>query len=317
MNTRKHSTAKIAGIAAAIYFALVTLIACNNPKGEFFYGTLGLGDKKILVATANPGAFTVVMYDLLGHLVDVVADYTFTGDVPRGIAPYDSFNFMIMLDGVDRLQKVSLKGLPTTDYSDPGLSGALFQLAYDGINQRYYGIEGNFIEGFSKAGLRLGNPIINTTVGACVLNTPRGMFATNDARLLVVGTGNDRLNVYNVSTTTPTCVSTNTSMGANDPMAIIQHSDGKLYYVDQVLDRVSSLPSNGVGTPAVVYATDVTVINNPTALMEMPDGTLLVASDTTNSIERITTAGLRVGSTSFIRDAFSGLVSQMILIGGE
>ncbi len=34
------------GTIAAIYIALMAMIACSNPKGEFFYGTLGLGDKK-------------------------------------------------------------------------------------------------------------------------------------------------------------------------------------------------------------------------------------------------------------------------------
>lgn len=314
---RKHSIKKIVGSIATVYISLITLIACNNPEGEFFYGTLGLGDKKILVATSNAGAPTVVMYDLEGRLVDVVADYTFTNDIPRGIASFDSFSFMVLLDGVDRLQKVSLKGLGATDYADPGLTGNLFHMTYDSLGQRYFAIEGNFIEGFSKDGLRVGNPVINTTTGACVLATTRGLFATNDARLLAVGTGNDRLKIYNISTTTPTCISTNTGLGAVDPVAILQHSNGLIYYADQVNDRVNSLPSNGVGAPTIVWATNLTTISNPTALLEMPDGTLLVASDLTNSIERITTAGERVGSTPFIRDAFTGTVSQMMLIGGE
>jgi len=317
LKTGKFTTMKIVGSIAAVYLSLVALIACSNPKGEFFYGSLGLGDKKILVATANPGAYTILMYDLAGQLVDVVADYTLAVDVPRGIAPYDTFNFMVLLDGVDRLQKVSLKGSAPADYADTGLTGTLYQLAFDGLNERYYGIEGNTIEGFTKAGLRLGNPVIATTVGSCVLNVSRGIFATNDARLLVVGTGNDRLNIYNISTTTPTCVSTNTGLGATDPFAVIQHSNGLIYYADQVNDRVNSLPADGTGSPTVVWATDLTVISNPTALLELPDGTILVASDATNSIERINTSGARVGSTSFIRDAFSGLVTQMVLIGGE
>ncbi len=317
LKARNHSLKKIVGSIAAVYISLITLIACSNPQAEFFYGTLGLGDKKLLVATSNAGALTVLMYDLNGRLVDVVADYTFTNDVPRGIAAFDTFNFMILLDGVDRLQRVSLKGLGPADFADPGLAGTLFQMTFDPIGRRYYAIEGNFIEGFSREGLRIGNPIINTTVGACVLNVPRGVFATNDGRLLSVGTGNDRLSIYNISTTTPTCVSTNTSLGAFDPFAIIQHSNGLLYYVDQGNDRVNSLPASGVGAPTIVWATDLTTINNPTAILELPDGTLLVASDLTNSIERITTDGVRVGSTPFIRDAFTGAVSQMMLIGGE
>ncbi len=148
------------------------------------------------MATANPGALTIVLYDLSGRLVEVVADYTYTNDVPRGIAPFDAFSFMTLLDGVDRLSKISLKGLAPADYSDTQLTGTLFQMSYDGLSQRYFAIEGNTIEGFTKGGLRVGNPIINTTVGACVLNVSRGVFSTNDGRLLVVGTGNDRLSIY-------------------------------------------------------------------------------------------------------------------------
>lgn len=314
----KRRKLRTIGIVAAVYSALMAMIACSNPEGEFFYGTLGLGDKKILVATANPGALTVLLYDLTGHLVDVVADYTYANDFPRGIAPYDAFNFMVLLDGVDRLQKVSMKGLASQDFADTGLNGTLFMLNYDGISQRYFGIEGNTIEGFTKAGVRVGNPIINTTVGACVLNVPRGGFVTNDGRYLSVGTGNDRLSIYNVTLSTPTCISTNTSLGAVDPFAVLQHSrNGLIYIADQINDRVSSLPADGTGSPTTVWATDLTVISNPTAMLEMPDGTILVASDLTNSIERITTAGVRVGSTSFIKDAFTGLITQMILIGGE
>jgi hypothetical protein len=313
----RHATFKIVGIAAAIYFVLIAFIACSNPKGEFFYGTLGLGDKKILISTSNAGALTVVMYDLDGHFVDVVADFTYTNDTPKGIAPFDAFNFMVLLDGADRLQKVSLKGEAEQDYTDPGLTGTLFQMAYDGVSERYFAIEGNFIESFSKSGLRAGNPLITTTTGACVLSTSRGLFATEDGRLLAVGTGNDRLSIYDVSRTTPTCISTNTGLGAIDPVGVMQHSNGSIYIADQVNDRISTLPSDGTGSLTTVWDTNLTVISNPTALLELPDGTILVASDLTNSIERITADGTRVGATPFIKDAFTGAVTQMMLIGGE
>jgi len=34
-----------------VYIAGVVTIACSHPKGEFFYGSLGLGTPRIAVAT--------------------------------------------------------------------------------------------------------------------------------------------------------------------------------------------------------------------------------------------------------------------------
>lgn len=303
---------------ALVYLSIVAVIACSNPSGEFYYGALGLGTQKIVVAVQNTLAYEVLIYSLEGALEDVIADFTNAGDVPKGIAPYDAFNFAVLLDGVDRIAKVSLTGANVPDIvTDANLTGTLYQMVYNPATKYYHAIEGNFIESFTSSGARIGNPYITTTVGACVLNKPRGLAMTSDGRLLVMNTGNNRLNIYNVSAAVPTCISANTSLGATTPIPVIQHSDGLIYYGSQTDDRINSLPSNGTGSPTTVWATNLTVINNPTALLEMPDGTILVASDGTNSIERITTAGVLIGSTSFIRDSFTGFVTQMMLIGGE
>ncbi|MGE3758952.1 MAG: hypothetical protein AB7H97_14420 [Pseudobdellovibrionaceae bacterium] len=301
-----------------VYMSIVAIIACSNPSGQFYYGALGLGSQKLVVAVQNTLAYEILIYSIEGTLEDVIADFTNAGDVPKGIAPYDAFSFAVLLDGVDRIARVSLTGSSVPDITtNANLTGTLYQMAFDPTTSYYFAIEGNFIEAFTSSGARIGNPYITTTIGSCVLNTPRGLAMTSDGKLLVTNTGNDRLNVYNVSSAVPTCVSANTSLGANDPLPVIQHSNGLIYYGSQVDDRINSLPSNGTGAPTTVWATNLTVINNPTELLEMPDGTILVASDGTNSIERITTAGVQVGSTSFIRDSFTGFVTQMMLIGGE
>ncbi|NJL24552.1 MAG: hypothetical protein HC902_04875 [Calothrix sp. SM1_5_4] len=220
---------------------------------------------------------------------------------------------------MDRLARVSLIDHSATDLAvNAGLTGTLYQMAYDPLTQVYMAVEGNTIEGFNRAGTRLGNPFINTTVGACVLATTRGVAVTNDSRLLAVGTGNDRLLVYDVSNpNSPTCVSSSTALNAFDPIAVLPHSNGLIYVATQANDRIYSFPSDASGAGTVVWDTNLTYVNNPTALLEMPDGTILVASDGTNSIERITTDGTLVGSGSFIKDGFTGLVHQMLLVGGE
>lgn len=319
----RQSLTKIVGIIAVSYATLVAILACSNPSGEFFYGALGLGDQKILVATQNTGSYQVAMYDLNGRLIDVIADYTLANDIPKGIAPFDAFSVAVLLDGVDRISRLSLTGQQVPEIANnSNLTGTLFHLAYDRVLERYYAVEGNTIEAFTKAGARLagpgvGTPYINTPLGSCAIATARGVAATDDGRLFMVASGNNDLNVYNVSGATATCTTANTTMGATTPVAVIVHSNGLVYVATQGDDRVYSFPNSGAGSGTVVWATNLTYINNPTALLEMPDGTILVASDGTNSIERIDTEGNIVGSTSFIRDGFTGIVTQMMLIGGE
>lgn len=307
-------TLKILISIAIVYTLTLFIVACAAPSGEFFYGTLGLGDKRIAMATQS----NIVMYDLDGHLVDVAYDGSSATEIPKGLAPYDPFSFAVLVDGADRISKLNVLDMTMSNLAvDANLTGTLYQMAWDEANGRYYAVEGNTIEAFTKSGARLGAPYIATTVGACVLSTPRGLTVTRDGRLIVTSTVNNRIAVYNISTATATCISTNTNFGTSQPAAVIEHTDGLLYIAGYNNGIIYSLPSSGVGTPTTVWAANLTVIRNPTSLLEMPDGTLLVGSDFTNSVERITTAGVQVGNASFVKDVFSSVVWQMMLIGGE
>lgn len=307
---------------AGVYITVVSLAlvlgltACAGATGTFFLGALGLGEPRILVASQNTGSYTVSSYDLNGQLMSVLWDSTWENDIPKGIALFDALSFAILLDGNDRIVRRSLIDNSTTSLvNNANLTGTLYQLAFDEILGRFYAIEGNFIEAFSRDGTRVGNPYIATTVGGCTLSTSRSLVATSDQRLLVTGTGNDRVLIYDVSGATPTCLTSNTALNGLNPIGMILHSDGRIYVATQQDDRVYSLAGDGSGGSTVVWATNLGVINNPTELLELPDGTILVASDGTNSIERIDTSGNQVGSTSFIRNGFTGLVTQMLLIG--
>lgn len=303
--------------AIAIGLALsLGLSACAGAKGTFFLGALGLGEPRILVASQNTGSYTVSSYDLDGNLMAVLWDSTWENDIPKGIALLDALNFAILLDGNDRIVRRSLIDNTTSSLvNNANLTGTLYQLAYDQAVGRIYAIEGNFIEAFSANGTRVGNPYIATTVGGCTLSTSRSLVATSDQRLIVTGTGNDLVLIYDVSGATPTCLTSNTSLNGLNPIGMILHSDGNIYVSTQQDDRVYSLAGDGSGGATIVWATNLGVISNPTELLELPDGSLLVASDGTNSIERIDTSGNQVGSTSFIRNGFTGLVTQMLLIG--
>lgn len=259
------------------------------------------------------------MYDLDGKLIDVLWDGTAVSEIPKGIARFDSFSFAVLIDGVDRIARLNITNKEmSTIATNANLTGTLYQLAYDSNAMQYYAIEGNTIEAFTQSGNRIGNPFIAATVGTCVLSTPRGLFVGSANRLLVANTGNNRLNIYNVGNgTVSSCTSFNSNFDGIQPLAVLEHSNGLIYVAGNASHVIYSLPNDGTGTPTVVWEANTAIIRNPTALLEMPDGTILVASDQTNSIERITTDGTHVGGTSFIRDAFTGVVTQMLLIGGD
>lgn len=50
------------------------------------------------------------------------------------------------------------------------------------------------------------------------------------------------------------------------------HSNGLIYVASQGDDRIYRTRTTGVARVTVVWATNLTAINNPTALLEMPDG---------------------------------------------
>lgn len=309
----------------SVFLAVGTsfLAACAQRTGDFFYGALGLGSPKIVVASQNTGtgvAMNVVLYDLNGRLISVLADYTGANDIPKGIAPYDAFSFAVLLDGVDRIARSAIDGTSRSDLTtNSNLTGTLYNLTYDSFSQRYYASEGNTSEAFDRAGNRLGNPYLGTTISSCVQATTRGLFATDDGRLFAVGDGNDDLLVYDVtSASSATCIRANTAFaGTVNPWAVMVHSNGSVYVAAQGDDRIYTFDNDGTGSGTVLWATNTAVINNPTALLELPDGSILVASDGTNSIERIGADGTLIGSASFIRDGFTDQVNQMMLIGGE
>lgn len=296
-----------------------TLLSCKEGRnGSFFYGSLGLGSPRIAISTQNAGALTVLLYDLNGALIKVLADYTSTNDIPKGIAPFDSLSIAVLLDGADRIARASFLGQILPDVTaNANLTGTLWQLAFDARNNRYLAVEGNTIEAFSTSGDRIGSPFINTTTGPCTLSVPRGLASTSEGRLSTVATGNDDLNTYDISGGTVTCLNANTTFGNIDPVAVLAHSNGLLYVATQGDDRVYSFAGDGTGAATVVWNTNLTHINNPTALLELPDGSILVASDLTNSIARINPDGTLFSATTFIRDAFSGSVTQMLLLDGE
>lgn len=276
-------------------------------------GSLDIQNPKIIIASQTAGSEAVVMYDLQGNLQRVLHDYNAEGSGPRGLVATSPLEFFIGVEGVDHVDRYSLTSGMSSFVENTNLAGNIFGLAkHDDYG--LFVVESNFIEAFDMTtGERSGNPRVGTTIGACALNVPRGAVFNQQGQLVVVNTGNDDINVYDVSTGTTTCVRANTSMGNIDPVAVIAHSDGFLYVATTGDDRIYRFAGDGSGTGTVIF-NNIAVINNPTALAEMPDGTLLVASDGTDAIVNIRTDGTVVGLTNFIQDTFTNLVSDIIIL---
>ena len=310
-----------------LFLATLVIISCAKNPG-FNHAALGLNGYKILVVNSNttaPVSYTVTMYDENGTYLGIVADYTNIGAPIRGIAAIDPLNFIVSLENVDRLDKINIFGTKSLFASDTNFNGTIFDVekAPDGS---FFVIEGNTIERFDSHGVRYNSgvtPYISASLvtggTTCTLNVPRKLTILSNGNLAVTNTGNDIVNVYNISGPAATCVSINNGSGAFDPVAILAHSDGNTYVATNLAanSRVLRFTGTMTGAATVIWPTNLSVISTPTAMAEMPDGSILVASDATDTIERIDTSGQMVSTSSFIRNPYTGSVTDIIVVGGE
>jgi hypothetical protein len=293
--------------------------SCASETSEFYYANLGVGTPKIIVASNAAGEFALAMYDINGNFIRVLADYNPSNLAPRGLVALNEFEFLVSYDGtnIDGVNRFSILDGEDTYIQDVNLTGNIFQLRQNANNDTFV-IETNNIESFDELGQRINNPRIATTTGSCVLATPRGMTFNAAGNLVVVGTGNDDILVYDVSNpAATTCVQSNgVFAGTVDPVAVLAHSDGFLYVATQGDDRIYRFAGDGSGAATIVF-NNISFVNNPTALVEMPDGSLLIASDGTGTLVNISTAGLLIGSNYLVGDVFTDSVSDLIILQEE
>jgi hypothetical protein len=316
--------------------ASILLAACSAPVGTLYYGALAKGQSVIIISsaktTANVGTNAVVSYDINGNFLDQIADLTSPNQRPRGIAPLDPFNILVALDGASKvLAKTSLFGSYSTFVPSTSFSGNLYQIAkYESGVGFYYTIVGNTIDAFDSTGARVSttaSPVIATTTGACVLNGPRGLFIdSTNKRMFVTNGGSTSLLVYDLTAhNAPICQTASSAIGAVNAVGVFKHSNGYVYVTSSTEPsagvKLWALSGDGVGAATAVYTdTNGSVLNFSTAITELPDGNLLVANSGTNQIDRFRVDGLsaatRVGTTGFIKDVFTTLVTSIQVIRG-
>jgi hypothetical protein len=307
-------------LSTAILIFFVTSVSlltssCGTDSDAFYYAALGLNKGAIIVAS-NTGvtSYIVVKYSIEGEFEQVLYDSTTLGLIPRGLALYDAFNILVNFDGVDSISKLNIfSGSVSSFHTGALYNGNLFHIAHQG--DVTYAIESNNIERFNGSDRfpSSGNAYIPTTLGLCTINTARGVAINNAGELLVASLTNTRILRYNVSTTTPTCLTSNASFGTNQPIAIMSHSNGKLYFATQTTaDSIFSGPENLSSTPTALVTNGI--INNPSALAEMPDGSILVANDGTYNIDLIDPDTGATIQSPFIKDSFTSFVTDIMVI---
>ncbi len=308
----------------ASYIVLVTLLISCGKSSIPSLSALGFSTAKILVANADATAplnYTVTMYDEDGTYLGIIFDYTGFAGQPRGIALIDSFNFLVSLENFDHIDKLNIFGQRISGFAvNSQLTGNLMDIiSLPGGD--FLVIEGNTIERFLADGQRYTTgaaPYINTTVGTCVLSVPRAMVLLGNDQLAVTNTTNDRVNVYDVSTGTATCTSFNNTMGAVDPLAITKDSSDNVYVGMSLAGTSTILRYNStvVGAGTTIWSTNTAILSTPTAIAAMPDDSLLVASDGTDAIVKLSNSGSVINPT-FIKNAHTGSILDIVVIPPE
>lgn len=267
----------------------------------------------LIITGSTANHVVVAKYDLdaTTPVGQYITDLRAEGDSPRGLAAFDTNSFILSAEASDSLYKIGLDGSKSIFHASSNLAGNLFDIAVGPLGY-FYAIETNNIEVFDRGGVRLSTSVISTTTGACTLSTPRSMTVNSGGELLVTNTGGTgQLLYYNISTPTATCVRA-VNIG-NTPVGIKAHSNGKIYIGTQANDRIVSVDADGSNL-TTIWNTNTAIINDPSAIVEMPNGDLLVASSATSTIERIAVDGTRIGVVPFIRDSFSLTITDMIII---
>ena len=292
------------------------LLSCGKEQGD----VLSIGSETPVEETATPYLVIagqdgnhrgVAFYNLDGTFVRST-NFRSEAATPRGLFANSDTSVLLSLDTTDSIYQVDLDGTKTLFHGSAQFSGAIYGIVTSAAGNTYV-VESNRIEVFDSTGIRLASHFINTTTGACTLSNPRGMTLNANGEMVVVNQGGaDNILTYDISTSTASCVSS-IALG-NNPYGILLHSDGFMYITTQGDDRVYRTDPDG-SNPVVVWDTDTSIINNPTGIVELANGDLLIASSATDTIERITTSGDRVGSSPFIIDTHSLNISEMAVIG--
>lgn len=301
-------------IVLGLLFAFL-MIACSDKEGSFLQPPTAASAEVSYLITASGDSNTrsVVVYQADGALYSLVKNFRTDLGTPRGLGAITPTEILVSLDNTDRVHRLGWAGDSVgTDeiFTTSGLGGAIYDMEADSLGNVYV-LESNRIERYDSTGAQVGNPYISATLGSCSLNSPRGMHLTSNNQLIVTDYNNDVILIYDVSTLTASCVSSNGTV--LNPYGIILHSDGFLYFTNFSDDQVWRANGDGSGGAVLTTAT-TTQLNNPSAIVELPNGNLAVASSATDAVWEIDTSGNFVSSSPLILDPLSLNITDMMVV---
>ena len=257
----------------------------------------------ILISSGDANHRGITSYNLEGESPTSVLDLRAFGGTPNGLAQGETSSFLISVDIADSVLQSPFSSETSFFYGTNLLSGNIFDIEYGPVMDYYYVVESNNIEVFDSLGLRQDSALIPTNLGSCVLNIPRNMHATEDGFLYVANLNGDRINKYDINDHVATCADSYSLPGL-EPTAVIRHSNSLLYFSSRSDDAIYTLDESDL-TLVNIFAPGLTILRDPTALTELPNGDVIVSSSFLDSIERIDASGVRIGTSPFIRDVFS------------
>lgn len=295
--------------------ALATLPGCGGEVGEFYAAALGLNQPRVIIASQLATNLGVYSYTVDGVYQGRLVDYFSETGAPRGIALINPFTIAISLDSTDEVDAITLAGSRSKFISNNLLTGTLGKLISDSSRSNYYIVETNGIERFTSAGVRIpatgGAYISGGAQAPCAaLASLRALVLNNSGNLIAVQSGTTAANRYTLAAASASaCATVALPTNAND---VINHSDGNLYFVG-TNSQVYRMSQTMTGITSIFNNT--TVISTPTALVELPNGNLLVASDATDALEIITTAGTYV--RTFAKDTNTQQLHSLFVVRGQ
>ncbi len=289
-------------------------ISCSK-KNDFILNlgseNPGVATSYLVVATQDANHRALVYYNVDGTFGSAITNFRSETATPRGIAEITPGNLLVSLDITDGIYAVDMfTGEKSIFHGSSQFIGAIYNIGISAAG-RVYAMESNRIEVFDNSGSRLAAAYIGTPNGICTLSSPRGMdFNANDEMVIVDHTTGD-VSVYDVSADTEVCLSDN-NVG-NNPYDVVVHSDGYLYITTWGDDAVWRTDADG-SNPTQIWQPGLKILRDPTAIVELPNGNLAVASSYLDTVEQITTAGVRVGTSPFIIDFYSLNISDMQIV---
>ncbi len=293
-------------IISTFIISLFLGTSCSKNEAEFLALPAVTADavyetnNYIVISSGDANHRGMAIYDELGNYISQMTNFRDPTKIgyPRGIAQFDNNNILVALDANDRVEMMSLDDYSTTTfYYGTLLNGYIYDLEVDS-NSNAYVTESSRIEQFDNTGFNTTPVYINTTVGGCTISNARQMAIDKTNNILIAASySNARILRYDISGSTSSCL--NSTATASNPYGVLLHSNGDIYYTTWGNDQIYRANADMSGA-TVIFATDTSTLNNPTSLVELPDGTILVASSATDTVEQFEADGTHIGT--YIRD---------------